>query len=93
MRSRRSRTAHRDNHIQERGDARLSQLRFGTGRPQSHTLVRRAATLVAAVLTAIFLGIAALLATGGSASRRPRALAMSLVIWFGALILHDVVAV
>ena len=48
--------------------------------------------LGAAVLTAIFLGIAALLATGGSASRRPRALAMALVIWFAAVILYDVVA-
>jgi Cu-processing system permease protein len=39
--------------------------------------------------TAIFLGIAALLASGGSV-RRSRALAIALIVWFGAVILFDV---
>jgi Cu-processing system permease protein len=48
--------------------------------------------LGAMVLTAVFLGIAALIASGGAGSRRPRALALALVVWFGAVILFDVLA-
>jgi Cu-processing system permease protein len=48
--------------------------------------------LDAMVLTAVFLGIAALVASGGAGSRRPRALALALVVWFGAVILFDVLA-
>lgn len=48
--------------------------------------------LGAGVLTAVFLGIAALLAAGGSGRRRPRALAIAVVVWFVAVILFDVVA-
>jgi Cu-processing system permease protein len=40
--------------------------------------------------TAIFLGIAALLASGGSV-RRSRALAIALIVWFGTVVLFDVV--
>lgn len=43
------------------------------------------------VLTAVFLGIAALVASG-STGRRSRALAISLVIWFIAVVLYDVAA-
>jgi Cu-processing system permease protein len=39
--------------------------------------------------TAIFLGIAALLASGGSV-RRSRALAIALIVWFGTVVLFDV---
>jgi Cu-processing system permease protein len=39
--------------------------------------------------TAIFLGIAALLASGGSV-RRARALAIALIVWFGTVVLFDV---
>jgi Cu-processing system permease protein len=45
-----------------------------------------------AILTAVFLGLAALLASGGQATRRARALALALVVWFAAVILFDVVA-
>jgi Cu-processing system permease protein len=45
--------------------------------------------LAALVLTAIFLGLAALLSAGG---RRARALALALVVWFAAAILFDVAA-
>jgi Cu-processing system permease protein len=48
--------------------------------------------LGAAILTAVFLGIAAFLAAGGTGRRRPRALALALVVWFVAVILFDVVA-
>jgi Cu-processing system permease protein len=48
--------------------------------------------LGSAVLTAIFLGVAALLAGGGAGRRRARALAMALVVWFGAVVLFDVAA-
>lgn len=48
--------------------------------------------LGSAVLTAIFLGIAALLGSGGTGSRRPRALAVALVVWFAVVILFDVAA-
>lgn len=40
--------------------------------------------------TAIFLGIAALLASGGVV-RRSRALAIALIVWFGTVVLFDVV--
>jgi len=43
------------------------------------------------VLTAIFLGLAALLASGG-AGRRARALALALIVWFAAVALFDVAA-
>lgn len=39
--------------------------------------------------TAIFLGIAAVLASGGSV-RRSRALAIALIVWFGTVVLFDV---
>jgi Cu-processing system permease protein len=42
-------------------------------------------------LTAIFLGIAALVAAG-STGRRSRALAIALVVWFGAVVLFDLAA-
>jgi len=48
--------------------------------------------LGSAVLTAIFLGVAALLAAGGAGRRRARALALALVVWFGAVVLFDVAA-
>lgn len=41
-------------------------------------------------LTAIFLGIAALLGAGG-AVRRSRALALALIVWFASVVLFDVV--
>ncbi len=43
-------------------------------------------------LTAIFLGIAALLASGIGSRRRARALAAAIVVWFVAVVLVDVVA-
>ena len=48
--------------------------------------------LGSAILTGIFLGIAALLASGGASSRRPRALAVALVTWFVVVVLFDVMA-
>jgi Cu-processing system permease protein len=45
--------------------------------------------LAAVVLTAIFLGLAAWLSAG---RRRTRALALALVVWFGAVVLFDVAA-
>ena len=45
----------------------------------------------ALVLTAAFLGIAALLVSGG-VGRRARALALGLIVWFGAVVLWDVAA-
>jgi Cu-processing system permease protein len=43
------------------------------------------------VLTAIFLGVAALV-SAGTVGRRTRALAIALVVWFGAVVLFDVAA-
>jgi Cu-processing system permease protein len=43
------------------------------------------------VLTAIFLGLAALV-PAGTVGRRTRALAIALVVWFGAVVLFDVAA-
>lgn len=45
-----------------------------------------------ALLTAIFLGLAAALSAGATGRRRARALAVSLILWFGLVILYDVVA-
>ncbi len=45
----------------------------------------------ALVLTAVFLGIAALLVSGG-VGRRARALAVALIVWFTAVVLFDVAA-
>jgi Cu-processing system permease protein len=47
--------------------------------------------LGALILTAVFLAMAALLASGSS-GRRSRALALALVVWFAAVVLYDVVA-
>ena len=44
------------------------------------------------VLTAIFLGVAALLAAAAIGRRRTRALALALVVWFVAVVLFDVAA-
>jgi len=44
------------------------------------------------VITAVFLGIAALLAAGSAGRRRTRALALALVVWFVAVVLFDVAA-
>ena len=43
------------------------------------------------VLTAVFLGLAALV-SAGAVGRRTRALAIALVVWFGAVVLFDVAA-
>ncbi|RPJ76582.1 MAG: ABC transporter permease [Acidobacteria bacterium] len=43
-------------------------------------------------LTAIFLGIAAVVAAGSPGRRRARALAVALAIWFAAVVLFDVAA-
>jgi Cu-processing system permease protein len=43
------------------------------------------------VLTAVFLGLAALV-SAGAVGRRTRALAIALVVWFGAVVLFDVTA-
>ena len=48
--------------------------------------------LVSAALTAVFLGIAALVSGGSTGRKRPRALALALVIWFGMVVLFDVTA-
>jgi Cu-processing system permease protein len=48
--------------------------------------------LGAAALTAIFLGCAAAIAAGGSGRRRARATAVALCLWFGMVVLYDVVA-
>jgi Cu-processing system permease protein len=42
-------------------------------------------------LTAVFLGVAALI-SAGTVGRRTRALAIALVVWFGAVVLFDVAA-
>jgi Cu-processing system permease protein len=44
------------------------------------------------VLTAIFLGVAALLAAAAIGRRRTRALALALVVWFVSVVLFDVAA-
>jgi len=44
------------------------------------------------LLTAIFLALAALLSAGALGRRRPRALALALVVWFVAVVLFDVAA-
>ncbi len=44
------------------------------------------------LLTAVFLGIAALLSAGAIGRRRTRALALALVVWFVAVVLLDVAA-
>jgi Cu-processing system permease protein len=51
-----------------------------------------ALALAAALLTAIFLGIAAAICTGNLGARRSRALAIALVVWFLTVVLLDVVA-
>jgi Cu-processing system permease protein len=52
-----------------------------------------ALVLAAAVLTAVFLAIAALIAAGHVGHRRSRALALALVTWFVLVVLFDVVAI
>jgi Cu-processing system permease protein len=47
--------------------------------------------LGALLLTAVFLGIAALLVSGG-VGRRAKALALALIVWFSAVVLFDVAA-
>jgi Cu-processing system permease protein len=44
----------------------------------------------AVVTTAVFLAIAALLAAGAVGKKRTRALALAVVVWFGAVVLFDV---
>ena len=44
------------------------------------------------LLTAVFLGLAAVLAAGAVGRRRARALALALVVWFVAVVLFDVAA-
>ena len=46
-----------------------------------------------AVLTAVFLGLAALIAAGQLGHRRSRALAVALVVWFVLVVLFDVVVI
>jgi Cu-processing system permease protein len=48
--------------------------------------------LTSLALTAIFLGIAAWIAGGVGGASRVRALAVALVVWFGGIVLYDVVA-
>lgn len=48
--------------------------------------------LAAALLTGIFLGLAALIAAGSIGRRRSRALAVALVVWFVSVVLVDLVA-
>lgn len=43
-------------------------------------------------MTAVFLGIAALLASGGAGRRRARTLALALVVWFALVVVFDVAA-
>jgi Cu-processing system permease protein len=49
--------------------------------------------LAAAALTAIFLGLAALICAGNMGQRRSRALAIGLVVWFVAVVLFDLAAI
>ena len=46
----------------------------------------------AAALTAVFLGIAAVVAAGNQGRRRARALAVALVVWFAMVVLFDLTA-
>lgn len=46
----------------------------------------------AAVLTAIFLGLAGAIASGDPGRKRTRAIAVALVVWFGAIVFLDLVA-
>jgi len=46
----------------------------------------------AAVLTAIFLGLAGAIASGAPGRKRTRAIAIALVVWFGAILFLDLVA-
>jgi len=48
--------------------------------------------LASLITTAVFLGIAALLAAGAVGRRRTRALALALVVWFVAVVLFDLAA-
>jgi Cu-processing system permease protein len=48
--------------------------------------------LASLVTTAVFLGLAALLAAGAVGRRRTRALALALVVWFAAVVLVDLAA-
>lgn len=48
---------------------------------------------MAAVLTAVFLGIAAYICAGTFGHRRSRALALAVAVWFTAVVLFDVVAI
>ena len=48
--------------------------------------------LASLVTTAVFLGLAALLAAGAVGRRRTRALALALVVWFASVVLFDVAA-
>jgi Cu-processing system permease protein len=48
---------------------------------------------MAAVLTAVFLGIASYICAGTFGQRRSRALAMAVAVWFTAVVLFDVVAI
>ena len=45
-----------------------------------------------AALTAVFLGLAALLVAGAPARRRSRSLALALVLWFGLTVVFDIAA-
>jgi Cu-processing system permease protein len=46
----------------------------------------------AAVLTAVFLAVAAAIAGGGTSIRRARSLAVALVVWFVTVVLFDIAA-
>ncbi len=48
---------------------------------------------MAAVLTAVFLGIAGYICAGTFGHRRSRALAIAVAVWFAAVVLFDVVAI
>ena len=48
--------------------------------------------LGAAVLTAVYLALAALVAAGATSRRRARVLAVALVVWFGSVVLFDAAA-
>jgi Cu-processing system permease protein len=51
-----------------------------------------ALVLTALVTTAVFLGLAALLAAGAVGRKRTRALALALVVWFAAVVFADLLA-
>jgi Cu-processing system permease protein len=71
------------------GAAGLALYGQGAGEGLGSFLLLVGASLVT---TAIFLGLAALLAAGAVGRRRTRALALALVTWFVAVVLFDVVA-